>query len=196
MTAKSVITAMDASYRSLTQLLIKLGELDRAVLHRADRRSLSHHAAADGRSEAYDGCIRSRTPASPRSHESATVGSVTRVRRNPSEEQMIEYAVLDHLANARRRLCAKDAALGQQVRTSAAARQACCARSGSRAKMPLQVRDASRTVNVAVLREAGRSAGQPKLNENQQTDPGQRWPWRRTRSSRGPASARQFRAPR
>src|SRR3954469_10641211 len=100
-------------------------------------------------------------------HESATVGSSRRSKKS-SEDQMIEYAVLDHLANADegvREGTLRSAAGANKALLSGILRKKWIAREDAS-----QVRDASRTVRVAVLREAPSAQGTPtKLNENQQT---------------------------
>ncbi|MCU1286661.1 MAG: primosomal protein [Acidobacteriales bacterium] len=100
-------------------------------------------------------------------YESATVGSSRRSRKSVGE-QMLEYEVLDHLANG------GDEGVREQTLRSATGAKKDTLAGMLRKKWIARVdtshiRDASRTVKVAVLREPAESATPPKkLNENQQ----------------------------
>lgn len=165
MTAKSVITAMDA-VPVLDAGLLKLGEWIAqyyiAPIGEVFRTMLPLMA------EVKHTWLYSITDAGITAlHESATVGSSKRSKKS-SEEQMIEYAVLDHLANTDegvREGTLRSAAGANKALLTVMLRKKWIAREDAS-----QVRDARRTVRVAVLREASPSEKSPvKLNENQQT---------------------------
>ncbi len=91
-------------------------------------------------------------------HESATAGSSRRSKKTP-EEQTIEYSVLDYLSS-------EDLAKEHALRSATGATQAILQGMVSKKWIAREdisaVRDASRTVKVAVLKDAS-----GKLNENQ-----------------------------
>lgn len=165
MTAKSVITAMDEA-PVLDANLLKLGEwiaqyyiapvgeVFRTMLPlMAEIKQTWLYSIADAGITAL--------------HQSATIGSSRRSKKS-SEEQMIEYAVLNHLANADegvREGTLRSAAGANKALLNGMLRKKWIAREDAS-----QVRDARRTVNVALLREApAPDKAPPKLNENQQT---------------------------
>src|SRR5437879_3960696 len=100
-------------------------------------------------------------------YESATVGSSRRSKKSV-DEQMLEYEVLNHLANG------GDEGVREQTLRSATGAKKDTLVGMLRKKWIARVdtshiRDASRTVKVAVLREPSESSAAPKkLNENQQ----------------------------
>ena len=99
-------------------------------------------------------------------HESATVGASKRSKKS-SEEQMTEYTVLNHLANvdeAVREGTLRSAAGANKAILTGMLRKKWIAREDAS-----QVRDATRTISVAVLRECSSERKAPKLNDNQQT---------------------------
>src|SRR3954468_12153843 len=149
MTAKSILTVMD-TVPVLDADLIKLGEwiaqyyiapigeVFRSMLPlMAEVKHTRLYSIADAGVTAL--------------HESATVGSSKRSKKS-SEEQMIEYAVLDHLANADegvREGTLRSAAGANKALLTGMLRKKWIAREDAS-----QVRDASRTIRVAVLRDA------------------------------------------
>jgi primosomal protein N' (replication factor Y) len=165
MTAKSVITAMDA-VPVLDANLLKLGEwiaqyyiapigeVYRTMLPlMAEVKQTWVYGIADAGVTAL--------------YESANVGSSKRSKKS-AEELMIEYAVLDHLTNA------DETVREGTLRSAAGATKATLAgmlrKKWIKREDVSQVRDARRTVKVAQLKEPLTSEQSPaKLNENQQT---------------------------
>ena len=133
--------------------------LDRAVLHRAHWRSLSHHAAFGAEFRRVLG-YRITDKGIEALHAASTAGSSLRSRKEP-EHQMLEYAVLNRLGDGE---VVREGTLRSAAGASRAVLQTLLRKKWIASEDLSDIRDASRTVQIATLKEA-----EGKLNKNQQT---------------------------
>jgi primosomal protein N' (replication factor Y) (superfamily II helicase) len=98
-------------------------------------------------------------------HQAATAGSLARARNTP-EDQLAELRVLEYLAEGD---CAPEQSLRSATRASKALLAGMVRKKWITREDLSDVRDAARTVRIAVLKSADGPRGRKKLNANQRT---------------------------